>query len=297
MCGEVMQWNADLPETMAERFINNAYRKIIDKRNWYGLLVQGEIIVPQVYTEGNVTFTSGSTAVVGVGTNFTAAMVGRQIRVGFTTPIMTIATVTDATHLTLSLPWGAQTYTNVGYSIFQQLVTFGYNIRRVLSVLNMVQGWQLRMNVPSVAVDAQDTWRSQQGFVTACVSRETAADGSPQYELYPVPTIQQSFPFFAYVQPPDMDGETNTFPYAWIRSDVIVLSAVADALLFRGKTSKYYDPHTAQVKLAQFAQEVEKMEQMDDNHYMKDLIWKYASMPYAPSGSDWSQSHDVDDYV
>lgn len=62
------------------------------------------VTVPPMYTTGFATFVEGSTQVVGLGTNWTAAMVGRRIKNGgeIEETWFTIASVEDATHLTLT---------------------------------------------------------------------------------------------------------------------------------------------------------------------------------------------------
>lgn len=294
MVGEVIQWNPDVPVQMAQKFIQNSYRKICDCRLWYGMMVRGQVAVPDVYTTGTVTITSGSAIVTGVGTAWDQAFVGRQFRVGFTTGWMKIASVESATSMTLDLAWGNPTQAAVGYQIVQCWVTLGANIKMVLEMVNQRQGYRLRVNQPQAVGNVYDTWRTQTGWTTMLLSKEPTSDGKPQYELYPSPTSAQVFPFLAYIQPPDLDDNLNTFPITSMRSDVIVLKAVADALVFRGKNSKFYDPTTAQAKLREYVFEIEQMARMDDNLYPKDLIWEYWNYPYAQGGANWRQEHDAD---
>ena len=57
-------------------------------------------------------------------------------------------------------------------------------------------------------------------------------------------------------------------PQAWIRSDIIVTGAIADALLYRPKQNTYYDPATAVTiaggKEAQFKADLLEMENADE---------------------------------
>jgi len=76
MLGELLQWNPDLPVQVAAKFINNSYRRVIDARLWYGMLIKGQVNVPNAYTVGNVTVTNGTGVVTGVGTAWTPAMIG-----------------------------------------------------------------------------------------------------------------------------------------------------------------------------------------------------------------------------
>lgn len=297
MIGEVQQWNPDVSPQMIKRWLNNSYRRVIDKRNWYGLLVKGQVDVPDVVTGGTIALTNGSATVTGTGTAFTADMVGRQIRSGFSTPLHTIKTFTSPTEVTLDLPWGGQTVSANSYQIFQNIVNFGDNVKWVLAVVNQRQGFRLRLNVPQEELNIHDTWRTQTGWTFMAAGYAPSSSGVPQYELYPAPTFAQSFPFLVYIQPPDFVVDAD-FPYAFIRADVIVTGAIPKALLFRGKNSKYYDPQAAATLESEFQVELEKMERKDNDHYQRDLIWEFGKYQLTSFGADFRQSHDfaVDEF-
>lgn len=290
MSGEIRNWNPDVPAQMAKRWVNNSYRRVIDYRLWYGLLTRGQVTVPSVYSTGTATFTLGSNIVTGTNTVWTPAMVNEQIRAGFSTGWYNIQSVQSATQLTLDLPWGNPTVTSVGYQIVQTWVSLGPNIKRVLEMVNQRQGWRMKIDMPQAVGNEYDTWRTTTGWSFMLLSKEPRADGSPQWEIYPAPTFQQVFPFLAYVQPPDMvlDGD---FPATFIRSDIIVTGALKQALLYRGKASRYYDSQTAAVKEQEFKEELEKMALNDDNQYAKNITWDYGSWPFYQYGSQYMQSH------
>lgn len=289
MVGEVLDWNPDAGVPLVKTWLNNAYRSIIDAKNWYGMLVRGQIAVPNVYSTGQATFTLGSPTVTGSGTAWDQTFVGRQIRSGFQTGWYNISKVVGQT-LTLDLPWGNPTVTNAGYQICQTWVTLGYNIKYVLDMVNQRQGWRLGVNVPQQALNEWDAWRTTTGWTQILANRPPSASGQPMYELWPAPTFQQAFPFMAYVQPPDMVKDAD-FPASFIRSDVIIKGALAEALVYRGKTSRYYDPATSAIKSREFAMEIEKMRNTDNNLYQRDFQWEYAGKGFSEYGSLWSQNH------
>lgn len=293
MASELLQWNPDLDPILAKRFINNAYRKVLDHRNWYGCFVRGILAVPSMYSVGTATFTNGSDTVTGVGTTWTAAMVGLQVRAGFSTPTATIVAVPNATTITMDQLWAPQTLAGIGYQIFSRYVSFGANVRRLLYVINQFQGYRMRLNLPQEALNEWDAWRATVGFTWAVASYAPSPAGEPLYELYPIPITQQGFPFLAYIQPPDFVNDEDC-PPLWIRSDVIVLKALPDALLHRGKASRYYDPNTATFKMKESQLEIEKMARNDDNAAMRNLRWEFEKYPFAQFGATFGQSHDVD---
>jgi hypothetical protein len=293
MANELVSWNPDLDPTYAKRLINNSFRRILDHRRWYGCVLSGILSVPSIYTSGTATFTSGSPNVVGVNTAWTAAMVGLQIRVGFSTPTSTITAVTSATTLTMDQPWAPVTMTGVGYQIFTRFVSFGANVKLLLYVINQFQGYRCALHIPQAALNAWDAWRATVGFTHTVADYSPSPAGEPLYELYPIPITQQGFPFLAYTQPPDFVNDGDA-PPLWIRSDVVVLGAMPDALLFRGKNSKYYDPTTAKFKQGQFEDALQKMARNDDNSAMRNLAWEFSKFPESQFGSTFRQSHDVD---
>jgi len=83
LTGELLEWAPDLPVQMAQKFLNNTYRRVVDSRLWYGLLRKGQVTSPDAVTGGTVNVTNNSTTIVGTGTAFDPIMVGRQFRVGF----------------------------------------------------------------------------------------------------------------------------------------------------------------------------------------------------------------------
>ncbi|SRR6266404_3217422 len=293
MKNELLQWNPDLDPVQAGRMICNSFRRILDHRRWYGCVLHGTLPIANLYSTGTATFTAGSTDVVGVGTSWDATMVGRQIRVGFSTPTSTITAVNSATDLTIDLPWAPATMTGAGYQIFQRYVSFGPNIKMLLYVVNQFQGYRMSLHIPQAALNAWDAWRATVGFTHTVADYTPSASGEPLYELYPIPITQQGFPFLAYTQPPDFVNDADA-PPLWIRSDVVVLGALPDALLHRGKNSRYYDPQTAKYKSAQYQEEIQKMGRMDDNSAMRNLLWDFAKFPESQFGSTFRQSHDVD---
>lgn len=291
LVGQLLQFNPDLNPQVAKSFINQSYRRIIDSRNFYGTLVKGQVNVPNAYTKGSVLVTHGSNVITGTGMNWFPEMVGWQFRVGFSTPIYSITQVVSPTQLEIDLTWGAQTQTGTSYQIFNNLVSFGTNIKRILACVNQRQGYKMKLNMPQEVLNIYDTWRTTTGWTFLVANYAPDSNGNPLFELYPAPTFQQSFPFLAYTQPLDMTQD-NDYPAGAIRGDVILYGAIPQALTFRGKNNKYYDPQTAQVYQQMYDMERMKMERNDNDLYQKDLIWEFSSYPFTQYGADWAQSHD-----
>lgn len=294
MIGEVQLWNPDADPLLIGRWINNNYRKIIERRNWYGLMVRGQVSTPQMTSAGTATITNGSALVSGQGTGWTAALIGQQFRVGFTNPFQTIVDVNPTTQvLELDMPYGAQSLTSTGYQIAQVWVTLGANIRYILDAVNQQQGWRMQTNVPQQSLNEIDTWRTSVGWSYLFSALPPTPDGQLQVEIYPTPFFLQVFPYLAYTQPPNMVADADS-PVMFIRSDVLVSMTIGDALVFRGKQNKYYDPTVAQAKKAEAEMELQKMERNDDGMYPQDSVWNYGQeYGQGGMGSLFSQNHAV----
>jgi hypothetical protein len=297
MIGEVQLWNPDIDPLLIARMINNNYRKVIERRYWYGLMLRGQINTPQMTTVGSVSVVNGSTAVTGIGTSWTVSLQGQQFRVGFTNPWQTIVQVIDATHLILDVPYGGSTLTTTGYQIAAVYWTLGANVRYILDAVNQQQGWRMSVNVPVQSVNEADAWRTSVGWSYFFVNREPTPDGQLQIEIYPSPFFLQVFPFWAATQPPNLNADADS-PVAFIRADVLVKLTIADALLWGGKNNKYYDPTVASWKAREAETDLNMMERSDDGMWQQDSVWAYGlEWGYnTGQGSLFAQNHPISEW-
>jgi len=292
---EVCQWNPDLDPMIAARFINNALREVVDRRVWYALKVRGNINIPTITTTGTCTVTNSSNLVAGIGTNWTTALIGSQFRSGFSGPWRTIFNVDPINQiLTIDTPYGGKTRQS-GYQVQQVYATLGANIKYLLLAKNQNQGWPIEVNGNQETLDAWDVWRISLGWTTYFATLPPTPDGQFQIEMWPTPYQAQVFPFEAYIQPPDMQLDSDS-PPSFIRADLLVTRAIVDAKLFGGRGSKYYDPTVASMKSQEFAAKLEAMENADNMLDQQDVTWLFGQeegrVGFGP-GSTWVQSHDA----
>ena len=167
-------------------------------------------------------------------------------------------------------------------------------MKRIYQMVNQQQGYQLITNMTQAALNRFDTWRTQMGWTWLVASWVMSQDGSPLWELYPAPTFQQTFPYLAIIQPPDMVAD-DSYPVSFLRTDILVNLGIAKAKLFGGKSNPYYDMDVAVYfqKLAEV--EINKMKAMDNTQWQQNLQWDYGSFPLASFGSQYDQSHDTGD--
>ncbi len=175
-------------------------------------------------------------------------------------------------------------------------MNFGQQSKFVMAVTNFQRRYRLRLHIPQEALNQYDPQRTatESSFIMADLAPDEV--GRLQYELYPRPTSAQVFGCLYYRQITNVSDDDDT-PPPFISTDVLVKAAIADALRWRPKDNKYYDPATAMQiagqKLQEFNKAVMDMMTADDSGYMTNLIWEYSRFPFSGFGADWYQSHDI----
>jgi hypothetical protein len=281
--GAVQSWNPNCSSAQVEIFLNSALRKLVDRRLWYGLMTKGQIVTPPFYQGGQVSLTTGSASVVGSGTLFTSAMVGRSLRVGYNNPIYNIISVTDSTHLTIELPWGGASIASTGFFITQYYFSIP-NIKYIYAAINLQLQYRLWTNITQNSLDTWDPSRLQLIYPKVIATMPPDKDGNFQIELWPTSMVQQAIPYIAYVQPPNLREDTDNLP-AFLRGDILVSHAIADALRYRSKDNPYYSESVAlqiaKEKMMEFEGEALRMESADENLNRQDVTNWSEMFPYA----------------
>lgn len=286
--------NPDLDREWAGRVLNDVYREVVQRRSWYALKVLGVINIPNTINGGQARVTQGSNLVYGIGTNWTAALIGQQFRVGFTYPYQTIMNVDTVNQvLTVDVQFGGSSATG-GYNIINAYVSMGANAVRLLWATNQQQGWNINVDLPVEWINSNDVWRQSLGWSTLLAPRAPTPNGIYQLEVWPTPYQQQVFPFEGYVQPKDMQEDDDS-PASFIRADLLVTKAIAEAKVAI-RTSKYYDAYASKRKDDEFNRKLETMENADNCMDQRDVTWRYGEEQGEAgfgSGSTWRQSHDA----
>lgn len=212
-----------LSPKLAQDFIINAFRRIAERRRWSWLVKSGQFITPAVYSTGTVSVTLNSTTVTGVGTTFTAAMVGRQFWIGTAIPIYTIAQFNSATSIELDIPWGDATAAAQTYQIYQCLFTPPADFHQFISVWDPAFSWQLYLDAPRsdnnnvggncYAVSFYDYSGSQVGVVGAPVQIVGSGPDPVQGGIYTAPA-DSIFTITATT-----GGAAGTAVYKWSKND------------------------------------------------------------------------------
>lgn len=275
-----------LPITLAEQFIRDRYRRILERRDWSGLRAEAEFQLNAEKADGSVTFTNGSTTITGVGTTFATTDLGRQIKIGVGSPIYTITTVNIGPQtLVVDRAIGVATSTAVAYRIFDGYVTPPSNFMRFLTVRDPILNWRLRHWITSDELNSIDPQRNYFGNPYALVDRLYSSSGIPQYEAWPFSTTARSLYYTYMKQGSDLINDTDT-PIWPLRSDVLVAGALADVARWPGTTQSpnpYFSrPEYWKAYESEFEDKMIDLERRDEDIYITmiqanpDLNWGLA---------------------
>ncbi len=291
--GEVSSYNPGMSSSLVQNFINNACRDYYDRRNWYGLLRKGQFVSPGYYSTGTVTLTNGSATVQGNGTNWTASLNGasilqQQLRIGFTSPILNIIGFNQALQqITMELPWGLPSQSTSGYWVTQYYYSVP-NIKAIYSVKNLQLMYRIWANIPQNLLENWDPSRLQFMYPRILASMPPDVNGNTQFELWPAPNTQQSFPYLAYVYPDNLVQDTDNFP-AFTRIDVIKARAIAEVLRYRPKQNSAYSESAAltlaEQKIKEYEVGILSAEIADESLWRQNIILASEMLPMAQL--DW----------
>lgn len=289
---------------LARQWISFAFRELVEKRRWSWLLKRQQFFFNQVYATGSVAVTRLSTSVVGTGTTFTAAMVGRQFRTGTNVPVYTIASYTDATHITLNEPYGDATNSSLGYQIWNAYFTVPSDFHSFLSVWDPLQAWQLYTNWSQMEINAIDPQRTNSGPSWVMAQYAYTATSSPtpplpQYEAWPYQYSDYVLPYLYESRPPDLQDAGATIP-RYIRGDVLLEMALAQCARWPGPSREQPNPYfnlalaMQHDKRAEF--HVAELERQDDEVYEADVAYQAATAlpyPFALGDARFLQRHAI----
>jgi hypothetical protein len=161
--GRVLLRAPQVGRFLAEDWVRNAFRRVAERRRWSWMYTYGQFLVPLVYTTGTVTVTRNSTVVTGVATAWTTDLIGRQFRIGTTTPIYTVQSVDSATQITLDNVWGGDTLAGRTYEIYQAYFTPPDDFESFITLYDPNFNWQLILNYTQNELNAADAQRANTG--------------------------------------------------------------------------------------------------------------------------------------
>jgi len=115
----VAQFCPSCPTTTLVQAYIDAARKFCNKSRWFKATIPGATTAPIIspYTTGTATVTNASAAILGIGTAWLSNVAAGDTFTGPNAVTYTVLSVTDDTHLTLSVVYGGPTLAGQTYSI------------------------------------------------------------------------------------------------------------------------------------------------------------------------------------
>jgi hypothetical protein len=303
----------DVSPLLAQDWITRSFREVAERRCWSWLLKPGQFVLPVVVKDGTVTVTLNSAAVTGnaaAAAAWSTSLIGRQFRIGSSTPIYTITDVTTVVAandtLTLDQVWGAATAAAQNYEIYQAYVTVPSDFHSFIAVIDPSQNWRLWANRWSQGdLNAWDAARTNAGSSYTLVPfayDTTTTPPRPRYELWPHQKAAYVYPYLYEIRATDLGDSGAVLPF-YIRGDVLLEGALAKAARWPGVTgapNPYYDLVLAREHETRFQQQVAELGRQDDEVLEQDIQYYqgWNSLPWAPFPGDaaWLQKHEFAAY-
>lgn len=282
---------------LAQDWVANAFRRVMERRPWSWLIKQGQFLTTDVYNDGTVSVTHNSTAVVGTGTAFTAAMVDRQFRISGNA-LYTVATVTDPTNIVLDIAYGGDTDTEASYEIYTAYGTAPTDFDYFVSVWDPYYNWQLHLDVTQRELNHWDAQRSYRGQAYVIAHRDyytpsgSAVPPQPRFEIWPHRVSQYAYPYLYVSRATDIADSGATLP-RFIRGDILLELALAEAARWPGDTANpnpYFDLKLALMHDQRAEFMLENVERQDEERNVTGVTYQIPDA-WAPMDADFWQKH------
>jgi hypothetical protein len=225
---------------LIDGWLNLRYEKVLQATDWEGISAHTTIQTSAAYRSATdtVTFTVGSTAVVGIGTAWTSAITGQRIyRPG--DEVTYLATYVSGTSLTLDRAYEglgqdppATVYAASAYVFMQHIYALPADCSSVIEIANPLDGWPMEgftKGKLDASVGPRTTVGSPEIFGMYDDSPETSPPVLHQVEFYPPPQFARGFVTRYRRAALGFDGgNTSGSPLPFVGSLVLVAGVRAD---------------------------------------------------------------------
>lgn len=253
---------SSLPDPMAQRIINRAWKRVNDYRMWsWQVISNAQLFVPAVISVGSASVTFNSVNVV-MDSAATAALntvafgnpplaspilgVGYQIRLGSGTngatapigPNYTIVSWDGFGNLTIDSPYGQATASNLNYQVlkayyaapFLPVTSTGADgqFARYLSIVNFADGYAItgkQLYFSQSELNRIDPQRGGQGDAYILSLYQTNSKGQPVYEMYPNPVNPATYQVNMITKGPLLTMSTQLPQVSYALDDVVTFQA------------------------------------------------------------------------
>lgn len=317
MLSYLKNYTPQVPTTLARQWVIDAYQRVLDRRRWsfqYGF--GNWQVVNQFVGSVNAVFGSNQ-FVVASGTlpGDNTSIVGMQMRLSARRPYYNVTSNVDATHFTTDIACQEATAFlpfDIGTYYFQSEQP---DLETLIVMVDRVNGWRFRLNVPMEEVENMDPQRSSTGppfwlvshgfntqylaalpaGVTDRYNQTKNSPARPWWEAWPIANAQAVLQYAYKRRLADLQKDTDTLP-GFLRSKVLREAAMAELCNWPGTESMpnpKFNPVYANVHDKAFEDYLLDMEFVDERVANQTMRWiaSYQNYPLPPvfSSRFWQQ--------
>lgn len=264
------------PASLVQSWVQSSYDDLIARRHW--AWTRADAVLTTLASRAiTVTFTQLSTAITSAGL-FVASDAGRQIRVGTSSPIYTIDTVTNANAAVLTQMYagssGAATAT-----IHDRYLAMPADFRSIHTVTDPTNQRPVVWWLSAERLDLLDPGRINsdgrfRALVAGAIATSTALSGRILYEAWPGPTAAGSY-LLKYFRRTDTLQDDDAFKGVLATyTGALVSGALAEAAKWPGTLTQknpYFNLQLAKTLKEDFDFSAKQLDLMDDDQYLMDL--------------------------
>lgn len=288
---------------LAQDWVRNAFRDIVERRQWSWLLKRGQLITYDQYTTGTATILAGTRTVTLAGGGIVSAdHIGRQFR-GTSSVTQPIYTIYDADTIgntyTLDGDWWPTDFTAGGFSVYQAYVPMPTDFQSFVSVIDPRSGLYVPFDYSITQIDRRDPQRASSATSDVKLAfldyyLDSSGGRTARYELWPHQRSAYVYPM-TYVHRPADPFDTGSFIPDRIPADILLERAMMYCAQWPGpdknNANPYYNERTAQFHEAQYKERLLILERQDNAHMQQDLFYQRDDQG-RPLSASYMQSHD-----
>jgi hypothetical protein len=285
-------YQPELPITIAQDCVNNAYKDALSSWNWSALRKWSQVTIKNAYRTGTVTVTNGSPNVTGLGTTWTSTMLGMQFSLN-ESPFYDISTVTSPTTLTLTENYKGADASGASYTISQIYIDLPSDFGSIEDVIDLTSQKRLHTRFSQENLNLFDPNRLSTGSpVIAAYSMPTSAYPN-RLELWPRPPDGEKI-LYIYEMEKDLLSARTDRPIPPLNGDIIREGALAELCLWPGmkdSPNPYFDATSYGIHAKRFAEKVADAQVSDRALIQQFKYAETSKLDYAPLDANFIQAH------
>jgi hypothetical protein len=230
---------------LLDEFLNSRYSQVLEANDWTGVKYHYTLMTQAAYQSGadTVTLTVGNSGVAGVGTNFTAGLVGQRFYRPGDSVIYTVTAVANTLALTLDRPYegngtdaAGTVYTACSYVFMQNVYPLPADVRTVVTCLDPVTGFPLtpfsKDNL-DMSAGPRTQVNDPASYAVYDDTDESLGLVVHQIELFPPPLQARGIVVEYLHAATGFDGsQTASSPMPWVTDPVLLYGCRADIAMY-----------------------------------------------------------------